>query len=106
MFLEKITKWFENKDDVTADIAKSNNRWYEYELKERRRKYIKTLCKEIKVSSAKGSKSITTLTMRNEIMTPKFMQEIKEYFEQRGFIVKEEGQYSGAITSWLRIRWD
>ena len=102
---KKIMSWFENKDDVTADIARSNNRWHEFFLEERRSEYIKTLCRQIKIESINGNKSITTMTLRDEIMTYEYMMKIKEYFEQRGFNVKEESNRSGVLTSWLRISW-
>lgn len=102
---EKIMNWFENKDDVTADIAKSNNRLYEFQLEEKRREYIKTLCRQIKTASSNGGKCILTADLNRDIMTYEFMMEIKEYFEQRGFDVKEESSRSGILTSWLRISW-
>ena len=105
MFVKKIINWFENKDDVTADIARNNNRRHEFLLEEERSEYINTLCKQIKTTSISGGKSITTITLRDKIMTYEFMMKIKEYFEQRGFEVKEESTRTGFLTSWLRISW-
>ena len=106
MLIKKIINWFENKDDVTADIAKSNNKFYQYQLEERRRDYIKSLCKQIKIESLKGSKCIITADLQHEIMSYDFMMELKEYFEQRGFNVEEKSNRCGVLTSWLRISWE
>lgn len=105
MFIDKIINWFDNKDDVTADMARSNNKWYEFQLEIERKNYIESLCKQIKTASRSGAKCIWTLDTHDKKMTYEFMMEIKEYFEQRGFTVKEEGNRTGALVSWLRISW-
>lgn len=93
-------------DDVNVDIARENYQAYQKELECKQKDYIKTLCNEIKICSRKGWKSIKTEDLLNDFMTYEFMMEIKEYFEQRGFHVKEEGNRSGILTSWLRISWE
>ena len=92
-------------DDVNVDIAKANYQKYQDELKEIQKKYIKTICDRIKLASRDGYKSIETANSLNNFMTYEFMMEMKEYFEQRGFCVKEEINNSGVLKSWLRISW-
>ena len=92
-------------DDVNIDIAKANYQKYQDELEQKRKDYIKTLCNRIKTASRNGCKSIETESSLNDFMTHEFMMEIKCYFEQRGFNVKEESSFSGVFTSWLRISW-
>ena len=110
----KIKNWFKNiinlvtqdvTDDVNVDIARTNYQKYQDELKEIQKNYIKTVCNKIKIASRDGCKSIKTVNSLADFMTHEFMMEMKEYFEQRGFCVKEESNKSGLITSWLRISW-
>ena len=114
MFENKIKNWLRDamnlgmdvSDDVTVDVAKANYQKYQDELEQKRKDYIKTICNRIKADSRNGRKSIVTATLlNNDFMTYDFMMEMKEYFEQRGFCVKEESNSSGTITSWLRISW-
>ena len=92
-------------DDVNVDIARANYQKYQDELKEIQKNYIKTVCDRIKIASRDGCKSIETENSLADFMTHEFMMEMKEYFEQRGFCVKEESNKSDLITSWLRISW-
>ena len=93
-------------DDVDVEFARANYKEYLNDLKEEQRKYIKTLCHEIKTSSRQGSQSVITVNSSNKIMTYEFMAEIKEYFEQRGFRTREESGILGNSIYWLRIMWD
>lgn len=93
-------------DDVNVDIAKAYYQKYQDDLKRQQKEYIKTICNEIKALSRCGRKSIKTKTLSTEFMTYEFMMELKEYFEKRGFQVKEEINNSGVLTSWLRISWE
>jgi hypothetical protein len=115
MIRNKIKNWFKDiinlgmdvdNDDVNVNIAKANYQKYQDELERQRRNYIKTVCNVIKMESRNGSKSITTATLLEDFMNYEFMMEMKEYFEQRGFHVKEESNCSGILTSWLRISWE
>lgn len=110
----KIKNWFRDMinlgmevvdDDINVDIAKNNYQKYQDELERQRREYIKTVCNEIKIASRNGFQSMTTKNLLDEFMTYDFMMELKEYFEQRGFDVKEERNGTGVLTSWLRISW-
>ena len=93
-------------DDINVDIAKENYQKYQDDLEQKRRDYIKSLCRKINEASRHGCKSIETETLLSRFMTYEFLMEIKKYFEQRGFLVTEESNGSGVITSWLRISWE
>lgn len=114
MIKDKIKNWIrdainlgmtDTTDDVNVDIARANYQKYQDELKQQQKNYIKTVCDRIKIASRDGGKSIETANLLNDFMTYEFMMELKEYFEQRGFQVKEECNSSGVLTSWLRISW-
>jgi hypothetical protein len=114
MFWKRIKEWFKDinnfgidqSDDVNVDIARTNYQKYQDEQEKERRNYLKEVCREIKIASRCGKKSITTATLLDtSFMTYKFMLEMKDYFEQRGFVVKEENNRSGILTSWLKISW-
>ena len=109
--IKKLLKDVDNldmviNDDVNIDIARANYQKYQDDLKQRQKEYIKTLCNEIRKCSRQGWKSVTTEDLSCKFMTYEFMMELKEYFEQRGFNVKEESFKTGRITSWLRISWE
>lgn len=93
-------------DDINVDIARANYQKYQDELKQQQKDYIKTVCDRIKIESRNGCRSIETANLLNDFMTYEFMMKLKEYFEQRGFQVKEESNSSGILTSWLRISWE
>ena len=106
MFIEKLKNWLVGLDDVTADIARDNYKKYERQLKKMQASYIRGLCDQIKSEARSGKKSITTVDTCYDFFTYEFMAEVKEYFEKRGFNVKEESNRTGVLKSWLRIRWD
>ena len=113
MVKDKIKKWFidtinlsmDANNDVNVDIARANYQKYQDELEQKRKDYVKTLCKRIKVASRDGYQFIKTANLLDDFMTYEFMMELKEYFEQRGFNVKEEDSSTGAISSYLKISW-
>lgn len=106
MFLENIKNWLNGNGGITVDIAKANYKKYEDSLKRIQKAYINGLCHGIKTEARKGKKSITTVDTCYDFMTYEFMYEVKEYFEQRGFKVKEESNRTGILKSWLRIIWE
>ena len=114
MIKNKIKNWLrgiinlsvDTSDDVNVDIARANYQKYQDELEQRQKDYIVAVCNRIKGASRNGYKNIETANLLNDFMTYEFMMELKEYFEQRGFNVKEESSSTGAITSWLRISWE
>ena len=114
MSKNKFTNWLRDmfnlgmviSNDVHIDIAKANYQKYQDDLKRKREEYLKALCQEIKIVSRGGLTYITTANLKEEWMTYEFLMEMKDYFEQRGFNVKEEHNYYGVLTSWLKISWE
>lgn len=106
MFIEKIKNWLNNNNGITVDIAKSEYKKYEYGLEKMRKAYLNGLCDQIKTDARKGYKSTTTLDTCYDFVTYEYLEDVKKYFEQRGFIVKEESNHKGVLKSWLRISWD
>lgn len=103
--IDMINLSIDISDDVNIDIAKANYQKYQDKLEQQRKDYIKTVCNDIKIASINGCKSIKTVDLSEDFMTYEFMMEMKHYFEQRGFNVKEESNSCGVLTSWLRISW-
>ena len=103
MFVKKLKSWLAGVDDVTAEIARANYKKYENQLKKIQCAYIRGLCDEIKAKSKQGKKSIITLDTCYDFFTYEFMEEVQEYFENRGFAVKKESNHKGVLKSWLRI---
>ena len=106
MFLKNAKNWLKSNGDITVDDARNNYKKYEDRLKKYRKAYIKGLCDQIKKEARNGNKSMTTLDTCYDFVTYEYLEEIKEYFEQRGFKVKEESTRTGAFKSWLRIIWE
>lgn len=88
--------------DIAVDTARTNYAKYERNLKRRQKQHIKDLCKSIRSLSKNGCRFITTADTYYDFVTYEFLHEIKEYFEQRGFEVKE---IDGTESSWLKIIW-
>jgi hypothetical protein len=103
---EKLNNWLNNStvcaDDVTADIARANYLKYQKKLNKKRKAYLKVLCRNIKNRALMGGTSVCTIDLDDERMSPEFVAELTEYFEQRGFEVKKHG---GTFSSWLNISW-
>ena len=106
MFLKNIKNWLNVNEDMTVDIARANYKKYEDGLDKMRKAYIKGLCEQIKKDARDGRRSMTTLDTCYDFVTYEYLEEIKEYFEQRGFKVKEESNHTGILKSWLRISWE
>lgn len=106
MFLKNIKNWLKCNNDITVDIARANHKKYEDGLEKMRKAYIKGLCDQIKIDARKGYKSTTTVDTCYDFVTHEYLDELKEYFEQRGFKVREESNRSGILKSWLRIIWE
>lgn len=105
MFIEKLKKMFK-KEEMTVDVARANYKMYEDKLKAMKDTYISEFCKTIKIEARKGYKSATTKSTASEWMTHEFLDEMKDYFEQRGFVVRKETDCCNFSKSWLRIIWE
>lgn len=93
-------------DDIDINIAKANYQQYQEDLKQQQKEYIKTLCNQIKAYSRGGWEYVDTYELSSRLNTPEFRAEMKEYFEQRGFVVQEKSANYGVLETWLQIRWD
>lgn len=106
MFNNKLKNWLSNNavcaDDVTADLARANYLKYQKNLGKRRKAYLKVLCRNIKDRAKTGGTNVCTIDFDDERMSPEFITELTEYFEQRGFEVKK---CIGTFSSWLTISW-
>ena len=97
----------EASDDVNIDIAKANYQKHQDYLKRQQDKYIKDVCRKIKLKSRQGDKYTDTLCVKDkEFMTQEFLHEMKAYFEQRGFQTDIRFMPYGPNDTWLRIRWE
>lgn len=95
----------ETSDDVNIDVARKNYQKHQEDIRRVQEDYIKKVCREIKIKSREGRKFVDTLAIYDkDFMTPKFLTEMKEYFEQRGFDIKEVKTYWD--STYLKIRWD
>lgn len=110
-FIKQMQNMFDsviNVNNINVNIAKTNHQKYNQKYigkqKHRLKKYLKSLCKQIKMSSKIGLTSIDTKTCDG------FKAETKEYFEQRGFNVQENSDYSSYFISrrgsYLTISWE
>lgn len=106
MFLKNIKNWFNGYGDTTVEVARDIRKKHEDDLEKMRKAYIKELCDQIKTDARKGCKSTTTVDTLYDFITYEYLNELKEYFEQRGFKVKEESNRTGILKSWLRIIWE
>lgn len=104
---DKVSSITYENEEFTVDVAKANYQKYCDDLQKERCDYVKSLCKEIKIKSRNGGRFIDTVSLLKDFMTYDYMiNELKPYFESRGFKVTEESNRSGVLTSWLRISWE
>lgn len=117
-FLQKIiheiihdTKEFDSllndkKEDFNVNVAK---KYYDVHLQrqeQRRKDYIYELEEEIKQAALDGHLSIITHNAHYDFMSFDYLDELKKYFENKGFNVEKESSNSGLLTDWLRISWE
>jgi hypothetical protein len=91
--------------DVTIEDAKKNYQKYQDEVKERMDKYIKTVCFNIKTKARSGSKDIRLDDLPKELDRSEYIQEIKKYFESRGFTVTTRYEDSIFYQTEIKISW-
>lgn len=91
------------------DIAINNCARYQNkhlrDLERKRKKYKRRLCIEIIKASNNGEWCVATDCSNADYMNIEYMQELKKYFENKGFCVKEKGTSHGIYTIWLEISW-
>ena len=91
-------------EDITAGLAKSCQAWYKIELEKQRREYKEELIRKIIYVALHNSDHIVTRDTNTDFITREFLEELKEYFEDREFHC-ELREYDGGKRSDLLISW-
>ena len=102
--LEDILSDYSQLEDITASLAKSCQAWYKIELENKRREYKEELVKKIIYVALHDQGHIVTRDTNTEFITREFLEELKEYFEDRDFHC-ELREYDGGKRSDLLISW-
>ena len=102
--LEDILNDYSQVEEITASLAKSCKAWYKIELENKRREYKEELIKKIVYVSLHDGASVTTRDTNTDFITKEFLEELKEYFEDREFHC-ELRDYDGGKRSDLLISW-
>lgn len=102
--LEDILSDDTSVEEITADLARSCQAWYKIELENKRREYRKELIKKIVYAALHNSDHIITRDTNTDFITKEFLEELKEYFEDRDFHC-ELREYDGGKRSDLLISW-
>ena len=91
-------------EDITAGLAKSCQAWYKIELEKQRREYKEELIRKIVYVALHNSDHIITRDTNTDFITKEFLEELKEYFDDRDFHC-ELREYDGGKRSDLLISW-
>ena len=91
-------------EDITADLAKSCQAWYKIELEKQRREYKEELIRKIVYVALHNSDHVVTRDTNTDFITKEYLEELKEYFEDRDFHC-ELRDYDGGKRSDLLISW-
>ena len=91
-------------EEITASLAKSCQAWYKIELEKQRREYKEELIRKIIYVALHNSDHIVTRDTNTEFITKEYLEELKEYFEDREFHC-ELREYDGGKRSDLLISW-
>ena len=91
-------------EEITASLAKSCKAWYKIELENKRREYREELIRKIIYTALHNGASVTTRDTNTDFITKEFLEELKEYFEDREFHC-ELREYDGGKRSDLLISW-
>ena len=91
-------------EDITASLAKSCQAWYKIELEKQRREYKEELIRKIVYVALHNSDHIVTRDTNTDFITREFLEELKQYFEDRDFHC-ELREYDGGKKSDLLISW-
>ena len=90
--------------EITASLAKSCQAWYKIELENKRREYKEELIKKIVYVALHDQGHIVTRDTNTDFITREFLEELKEYFEDRDFHC-ELRYYDNRERSDLLISW-
>ena len=102
--LEDILNDYSQVEDITADLARSCKAWYKIELENKRREYKEELIRKIIYVALHNGASVTTRDTGTDYITKEYLEELKQYFEDREFHC-ELREYDGGKRSDLLIRW-
>ena len=102
--LEDILSDYSQVEDITASLAKSCKAWYKIELENKRREYKEELIKKIIYVALHNGASVTTRDTNTDYITKEYLEELKQYFEDRDFHC-ELREYDGGKRSDLLISW-
>ena len=91
-------------EDITAGLARACNAWYKIELERQRREYKQELIKKIVYVALHDGASVTTRDTGIDYITKEYLEELKQYFEDRDFHC-ELREYDGGKRSDLLISW-
>ena len=91
-------------EEITASLAKSCQAWYKIELENKRVEYRKELIRKIIYVALHNGASVTTRDTGTDYITKEYLEELKEYFEDREFHC-ELREYDGGKRSDLLISW-
>ena len=90
--------------DITASLARSCNAWYKVGLERQRQEYKQELIKKIVYVALHNGASVTTRDTGIDYITKEYLEELKQYFEERDFYC-ELREYDGGRRSDLLISW-
>ena len=102
--LEDILSDDTSVKEITASLAKSCQAWYKIELENKRREYKEELIKKIVYVALHNGASVTTRDTNTDYITKEYLEELKQYFEDRDFHC-ELREYDGGKRSDLLISW-
>ena len=102
--LEDILEENASVTEITASLAKSCQAWYKIELEKQRREYKEELIKKIVYVALHNSYHIVTRDTGTDYITKEYLEELKQYFEDRDFHC-ELRYYDNRERSDLLISW-
>ena len=102
--LEDILEENASVTEITASLAKSCQSWYKIELENKRREYKEELIRKIVYAALHNCDHIVTRDTNTDFITREFLEELKEYFEDREFHCElrdyNNGEKSDLLISW------
>ena len=101
--LEDILSNVEEVSDVTADLLKSCNTYYNFGLIEEQKKYRQKLITDLYTAALNGRNVFCSDDTRSYFITVEYLHELEKYFQTRGFKCEVvEDEYG---TGYLTISW-
>ena len=91
-------------EEITAGLARSCQAWYKVGLERQRREYKEELIRKIVYVALHNQGHIVTRDTNTDYITKEYLEELKQYFEERDFHC-ELREYDGGKRSDLLISW-